>query len=145
MKITIKNIVISFIYCIAFGSVSLILSSCIRQNYIDKVNNYWSLNLPKSMDLIYQYEDKGFEDALYYYVYETDIEQLSIEFSVIDENTLKKINETCLLSFSNVEEEFKLTAEHNYLYFYKSKDGGFKYIYLLYDNRLSRLTILEVN
>lgn len=130
--------------CSLFLIILLGLTSCINQDYVTKVNNYWGVSLPKSMSLCYCYENIGFEDGMYFYVYGVEADLLSIEFNVIDDAKSNEIDGICNSLFKDIDKNFSFSREHNYGYFYKSKNNGNKYLYLIYDNNLSQLTIIEV-
>lgn len=144
MKISHKTKFFLPLICSIFLIVLLELTSCMNLDYLTKVYNYWGVSLPKSMSLLYRYENKGFEDGMFFYVYGVEADLLSIEFNVIDNAKSNEIDTICKSFFKNIDKNFSFNWEHSYGFFYKSKDNGNKYLYLIYDNNLSRLTIIEV-
>lgn len=134
-------------FMIAFLMMALLsLTACIKQNYLDRVSCIWGIDFPDSMNLIYNYKDTGsFGDGGYFYVYETDLDSLSMEFTDMGDEEIEKVNSACSTFLDGMDESYLLNAENTYLYNHTSKNDDFDYLYLIYDINLSRFTILEVH
>lgn len=119
------------------------LAACIN-SYVAKLRYNWDINLPNSMNLVYNCEDEGFGDGSYFYVYETEFDSLDFEFVPMDKENAEKIDKACETLLSDLDKDYYLNWEHDCVYHYQSKNGEWDYIYLIYDKDNSMLYICEI-
>lgn len=143
MKTNLKFAIFSAI-ALLFAAL-IFLAACFYGDYLDTFKYNWEMTFPDSMTLIYHYDDSGFGDGSYFYVYEVELEDLSIEFAYMSDEQIENVNKTCASLMKGMDESYLLSTEKNYIYNYRSKNGGFDYLYLVYEIELSRLTIVEVH
>lgn len=130
----------SFISLILFVSVGI--AACTSQRYPDKIRYNWGIDLPSSMTLLYHYRNTGFGDGSYFYVYDVDRNLLTMDFSDVNDAEKERINEVCESLLTGIDADFLLDWEHDCKVYHTEKNDDF--LFFIYDDDLSRLTILEV-
>lgn len=147
MKKNIKKALKAFtLIFVILGSFFLI--SCNKYNnnrIINSINNYYNIDLPMNMKLLYKASNSGFGDGTFYYVYDTTFDVLNDEMKskfiplALEEYT--NITVTCG-TIKNLDKTFYYDFSHDNLYSCYGK-GEFDRLYLVYDKTSSLLFVLN--
>ena len=126
------------------------MTACSYQNffynsrYINSIKKNWGISLPMSMKLIYRYSNVGwFGDGEYFYIYDTELSNLSVEFDMPNDVVRDKVDDVFNEFLQEVPLDYRIDWKHDCVYYYLLENDGRDFIYLIYDNVLSRLSILE--
>lgn len=131
MKKKWKTKLIFLITLILILVISYIISR-ISYSEINRINNFFSLNLPEYDKKIYTFENNGFGDSSWYYVFSYENpEKIKIiedmKWNEVDKELIEDIQTDfeSYTSFSKVKEQYRIKFDKNcvYEYYYKNPKG----------------------